>query len=397
MLALEGGKPAVTSPLKPYNSIGPSEVAAAVAAIKHGPLSGFKGGERQGGLMVQTLEQEVCQLFGVKHAISVNSATSGLLIACMACDASSKRCAMVPAVTMSATGAAPRFLGAKLLIVDVEDRTYSGLIEPRIMDRGDIVIPVNLFGHPAHLHDIRRMCDGRGVFMIEDNAQAPFAIERGKYAGTIGHIGVLSGNIHKMLQCGEGGICLTDDDYLADRMRLYRNHAELAGSAQVGLNLRLGEIESAIWLSQLQRYRQIIDGRIEQAESFTHMVKNIPGVYPPTIREGCTHVYYGWPIQISEDELGMSRDEFVDALCAEGLPFSKQYAIPLGRLRAFQYESRPSTPTADRLYDSDLAFFENCMYDPSGAQMKQIEDAFHKVGEYAQKNKQRVAAGREDR
>lgn len=393
MLAIEGGRAAVSSPLRPYNSIGPEEVAAAVATIKRGPLSGFKGGERHGGLMVQTLEQEVCQLFGVKHAISVNSATSGLLIACMACDASSTSRAMVPAMTMSATGAAPRFLGANIHIVDVDERTYCGLIEPRILDRGDIVIPVNLFGHPAHLHDIRHMCDGRKVFMIEDNAQAPFAIERGKYAGTIGHIGVLSGNIHKMLQCGEGGICLTDDDHLADRMRLYRNHAELAGSAQVGLNLRLGEIEAAIWLSQLQKRRQIIDGRIEQAESFTHMVKDIPGIYPPTIREGCTHVYYAWPIEIGEDELGMSRADFVAALKAEGVPISEQYAPPLGRLRAFQYESRPPTPTADRLYDRDLAFFENCLYSPSETQMKQIESAFHKVGEYAQKNKYKLATG----
>ena len=384
MLAIEGAKPTVTGVLRPYNSIGPEEVAAAVATIKRGPLSGFMGGERQGGLMVQALEQQMCEMFGAKYAVACNSATSGLLIACMATGVGDDSRVAVPCLTMSATAAAPRFLGARIGFSDVEAKTFNfaGFVPGKICGP---LIATNLFGHPAFLHDYRETADIMKTYLIEDNAQGWMAKENGKYAGTIGHIGVFSFNVHKHIQCGEGGVCLTDDPGLAERMSHARNHGELAGYP-VGLNLRMTEIEAAIALSQLNKVKGIVEGRRELAEYLTHCVVNYPGLIPPLVREGCVHAYYMWALTIEKE-----RDWFVDAMIAEGVPLRKGYVEPLYRLPAFA-KYKAHCPTAEWLHDTALATFEVCAYAPSAKHKREIRDAFAKVGEaYVKRVREKAA------
>jgi len=371
VLAINGGKAAISSPLRAYNSIGPEEVAAAVATIKRGPLSGFLGGQRHGGLMVQALEQQMCDMFGAKYAVACNSATSGLLIACMATDVGRGTEVAVPSFTMSATAAAPAFLGADLRFADCGNKTFGihGLVP-----KHSVVVATNLFGHPASLRAIRGLAQNAKSYMIEDNAQGWMAREGKKYAGTIGHIGVFSFNVHKHIQCGEGGVCLTDDPQLADRMALARNHGELAGGS-VGLNLRMTEVEAAIALSQLNKVKSLVEGRREWAEELTSIVANYPGLVPPLVRENCDHSYYLWALTVEKE-----RDWFVDAMRAEGFPINKGYVEPLYRLPAFQ-KFKSHCPTAEWLHDVALATVEICAYNPSAKHRREIRTAFEKVGE----------------
>lgn len=383
MLAIDGGKAAVTGPLRPYNSIGPEEVAAAVAAIKRGPLSGFLGGQRNGGLMVQTLEQQMCEMFGAKYAVACNSATSGLLIACLACDVGSETPAVVPALTMSATAAAPAFLGAEIGFSDVESKTFGAV--GYLPDEYGVVIHTNLFGHPTNLARQRTACDACGHYFIEDNAQGWLAREGKKYAGTVGHIGVFSFNVHKHVQSGEGGVCLTDDPKLDDAMRMARNHGELAGYP-VGLNLRMTEVEAAIALSQLNKVKRLVEGRRELAEFLTECVVNYPGLVPPLVREDCDHAYYMWALTVERE-----RQWFVQAIRAEGVPMNYGYVEPLYRLPAFS-KYKAHCPTAEWLHDVALCTFEVCAYDPSAKQKREIRTAFEKVGEVYVKRVREIAA-----
>lgn len=379
-LAINGGRPAVSSPLRPYNSIGPEEIAAATGVIKRGFLSGFLGGQRHGGLMVQTLEQQMCEMFGSKYAVACNSATSGLLIASMACGVTKGTCVSVPALTMSATAAAPAFLGANINFCDVEPKTFTQ--EEWRGHKEDVVITTNLFGHPSlYSNQIR----SGYAFLIEDNAQGWLAREGKKYAGTVGHIGVFSFNVHKHIQAGEGGVCLTDDADLADRMAMARNHGELAGYP-VGLNLRMTEVEAAICLSQLNKVAQMVESRRELAEFLTGCVVNYPGLVPPLVREDCDHAYYMWGLTVERE-----RDWFVEAMKAEGVPMNKGYVPPLYRLPAFS-KYKAHCPTAEWLHDVALCTFEVCAYDPSGEQKRQIKDAFDKVGEAYVKRVREIAA-----
>lgn len=379
-LAIDGGKPAVKHPLRPFSTIGEEEVNAAAAAIRSGPLSGYLGGVDSGGLRCEALEYEFAGIIGAKHAVAVNSATSGLLAACAAAGVTKNSEVITTPFTMSATAAAPAVLGAAVRFGSIEDKTFNLSLIPPPSKRTAAIIITNLFGHPADVAAWKNISKYHKIALIEDNAQAIFAKENGRYAGTIGDIGVFSFNVHKHLQCGEGGICVTDNDTLAANLRRFRNHSELYGRSYSGLNLRMTEVTAAIALAQLHKREQIMSGRIEQAEALTHMAVHIPGVGTPIVREGCTHSYYCWTLVLEH-----SRDWFVKAMNAEGVPLRAGYAEPLYRLPAFsKFDGR--CEISERLHDHSLVLFENCAYNPSKEQLKQTKEAFAKIGEvYARK------------
>ncbi len=361
-LAIDGGRPAVTGELKPFNTIGKEEAKAAYEATLKGPLSGYLGGQRTGGYYVERLERAWEEAFNVKHAVSCNSATSGLLLSCLAAGVDGNSTVVTTPFTMSATAAAPAFLGAKVLFDDIEADTFS-----LWSDYKGTVITTNLFGHPAR--------QTLGSFVIEDNAHGIFAKDDGYYSGTIGNIGVFSGNIHKQIHCGEGGMCVTNDSALADRMRLFRNHSEMAGLPP-GLNLRLTEVQAAIWYQQLLKGPKIVAERIEIADFLIDATKDWPGmIVPPTIREGCTHSFYmvAWKV-------ALDRKNFVAAMRAEGVPLGCGYVQPLYHLPAFKKGAEPvNCPLAETMWSTMLVTYENCGFSPTKLQLKQFAEAFKKV------------------
>jgi len=380
-LAIDGGEPAVEGLLPVFNTIDGAEIAAAVEALKTYPLSGYLGGVYRGGPQVEALEDEFSGLVGVKHAVAVNSATSGLLAACYACGMGDWSQVLTTPYTMSATAAAPAHLGATVMFGDIEGETFTLSQHEIGYHQPDIAIVTNLFGHPAHLQAMKERC-GSTTLLIEDNAQAPFAMEGSQYAGCIGDIGVFSLNVHKHLQCGEGGICVTNNTAFASAMRRFRNHDELfPGSIGVGLNLRMTEVTAAIARAQLAKKDRIIASRIELAEELTDMVRPYSEwCRPPVVREGCQHVYYCWPLLIPSRQ----RDRFVDAINAEGVPLRKGYVTPLHKFPGFQFE-RSNCPKTEMVEDM-IALFEVCAWDPTAAQRKQMQEAFAKCCEFFSKS-----------
>jgi len=276
-------------------------------------------------------------------------------------------------MTMSATVAAPMFTGAEPHFVDVidEDFAISGIPFPP----PKATFVTNLFGLPAKLRQLREICDDYGTYLIEDNSQSPFAWEGEKFAGTVGHIGVFSLNVHKPIQCGEGGVIVTDDDDLATKLRGFINHGEAFGQ-RFGLNLRMPEVCAAIALVQLRRGEEIIQGRIDQATAILAAIGDIPGIRPPIVRKGCRHVYYTIPFLIED-----RRAEFCSALRAAGVPIVEGYVPPLYRMPAFARFARPC-PVAEDLHDRRLFYFENCAHDVTLAQAEQIGAAFRKAAEH---------------
>src|SRR5437773_6160001 len=266
-LALLGGRPTLSDALPYYKSIGQEEQDAAVRVVQSGCLSGFCGSPGEqffGGPMVRALERAWSQRFGVKHSISVNSAMSGLYASVGALGIGPGDEVIVPPYTMSATAIAPLVYGAIPVFADIEPQTF-GLdpdsVRRRITARTKAIIAVNLFGHPARLEELMATAHDHGLRLIEDNAQAPLATDGDRYAGTIGDIGVFSLNYHKHIHTGEGGMCVTNDDGLALRLQLIRNHAENAVEAvgmtdltnMAGFNYRMTELSAAIGIEQLKK------------------------------------------------------------------------------------------------------------------------------------------------
>lgn len=411
-LALLGGTPLIREPLKPYRAIGEEERHAVDAVLRSGMLSGYVGAwcdAFNGGPVVRELEKEWAKTFRCRHAVAVNSNTTGLIAAVGAAGVGPGDEVIVPPTTMSATAMAPIFYGGIPVFADIETDTFCldiDKVKEAITPKTRAILAVNLFGHPARLHELRALADRRDLVLIEDNAQAPLAHERGRFAGTIGHIGVFSLNYHKHIHTGEGGVCATDDDRLADRLRMIRNHGEnvteelAAGDLTniVGCNFRLTEMAAAVGIEQLKKAERLISGRERVARELSQALGAFEGMTAPKVRENCRHVYYVWAARFDADRMGMSRELFARALEAEGVPVSLGYVKPLYLLPLFQRRIAlgrhgfPFTltnrsyapglcPVAERMHEKELLELHVCSYAFEPAELSLVIDAFAKVYE----------------
>jgi dTDP-4-amino-4,6-dideoxygalactose transaminase len=409
-LALFGGPPVLSAPLATYNSIGDEELEAVTRVMRAGCLSGFYGswGEQfLGGPVVRAFEDAWRTRFGVRHAMSVNSATSGLYAAIGAVGIGPGDEVIVPPYTMSATAMAPLIYGGIPVFADIEPDTFCldpAAVRRLITPRTKAILAVNLFGHPARLAELLDIANEHGLMLVEDNAQAPLAKEGDRFAGTIGHIGVFSLNYHKHVHTGEGGMCVTDDDQLARRLQLIRNHAESIVedialedlTNMVGFNYRMTELCAAVGIEQLKKMDQHVRRRQVLAEQLTAGVADLEGLTPPRVRESCQSVYYAWALRLDEAVLGVSRERFSEALAAEGLPHGVGYVRPLYLLPLFQQRIAlgrggfPFTlsdrsyeaglcPVAERMHQQELLLYEICMYDAAHACGERLVEAIRKV------------------
>jgi perosamine synthetase len=411
-LAILGGTPAVEASLKKYRSMGLGEREAVLRVLESDCLSGFYGspGDKfYGGPEILAFEQEWSERYKIPHTVSVNSATSGLFAAMGAIGLSPGDEVIVPPWTMSATVTAPLAYGGIPVFADIEDQTFCldpAAVEAEITDRTHAIIAVNLFGHPAKLKELRALADKHGLYLIEDNAQAPLGEEQDRACGTIGHIGIFSLNYHKHLHTGEGGMCVTSDSDLAQRLQMIRNHGENAVDwlelgdivNMVGANYRMTELSAAIGRVQLSNIDTHVAKREAIAERLSAGVAGISGLIPPKVRDDCRHNYYCWTPRIEKEKLGIDRGTFVTALQAEGFPLEVGYVEPIYELPLFQRriaigrEGFPFTlsdrrytsgmcPVVERLYANEAWVFQPCGYDLTGGDVDSLVNAVQKVCE----------------
>jgi len=239
--------------------------------------------------------------------------------------------------------------GGTPIFVDIEPDTFCldvNQVKEEISNKTKAIVAVNIFGQPAELIKLKNIADKHGIILIEDNAQAPGAKYSNHLAGTIGHMGVFSLNRHKTMQCGEGGAVICNDEKLAKRLQMVRNHGEVVlpdwpeylGSDNddiIGYNYRLTELQAVIALPQLQRLDELNEVRINLANYLNDNLSMFEFIQGPIIRKSCSHVYYLFPMKYNSNIVGVSRDKFVKAMQAEGMPVSN-YARPLTSLPLYR-------------------------------------------------------------
>ena len=366
-----------------------------------------------GGKYVQELEKQCERIFGVKHAIAVNSWTSGLVCAVGAIDVEPGDEVIVTPWTMSATVAAILHWGCIPVFADIDMSSFMMIpekVEELINERTRAILVADIFGQSADYEPLLKLSKKYNLKIISDTAQAPYANTTLGFAGTIADIGGISLNYHKHIHCGEGGVIFTNDEELALRMRLIRNHAEccVADSGvkslnnMIGFNFRLGEIEASIALEQLKKLPRIVKRRQQIAQRLTVAINQLDGLLVPEPIEGCEHVYYVLPIIFEPLKFSVSRNEFVEFLSAEGaLGFAGGYInchrlpalvnkIALGK-SGFPWSLNPSVvyhygdntcPNAEYLNDVSCIMFEMCMFELSDNDIDLIIKAIQKVHKF---------------
>ena len=346
-LAINGGTPIRTKPWLDNFTTSVEEKQAVMRVMDSGYLSLFEGSHTpdapftfKGGPEVQALEDDWCEYYSAKHSISVNSATSGLYAAIGALEIGYGDEVIVSPYTMTACAIAPLIYGAIPVFADVELET--GSLDPKsiaekITPRTKAILVVHQFGIPADMDAIMAIATEHGLKVIEDCAQAHGAKYKECYVGTIGDIGVFSLNVNKTIQAGEGGVCITNDDDLAYRLQLIRNHGEaVVGAAGyknitniAGFNYRLTELQAAIAREQIKKLPALNRFRIELVETLCAGIKDIDFLNPIKERIDSESTFYVLPLRFSPDKAGVSRDDFVKAVNAEGIMFYQGYVKPL--------------------------------------------------------------------
>lgn len=417
-LAIDGGTPVRSRPFPDYRTIGEEEKAAVAEVLDSGVLSAFLGTwspEFLGGPRVRKLEDEWAAYFGVAHAVSMNSATSGIYAALGAAGIGPGDEVIVSPYTMSASAAGPLLYNAIPVFADIDPETFcisAETIRAVLTERTKAVVVVDIFGHPADMPAIMALAEERDLTVIEDAAQAPGARLGDHYTGTLGHIGIFSLNYHKHIHCGEGAVVVTDDAGLAERLQLIRNHAEVViqqkpGGADLnnmlGFNYRMTEIEAAIASQQLKKLEGLLQSRIARADQLTDLLSPLKGLSTPAVRPDCVHAYYIYALRYDAARVGISRTRLAEALRAEGIPLSEGYVAPIYLQPMYQQRrlfGGTGSPWSDSAYTGFVSYdrgicpvtermhYEELIY--TGAihggltpeDVQDIAEAFHKVTDH---------------
>ncbi len=323
--------------------VGEEEIAAVADVMRSGMLAQ--------GSVVTEFESRFADYCGAAHAIGVNSGTAALHAALLAAGIGPGDSVVVPAFTFFATASSVSMCGATPLFADVEPRTFN--IDPDSVGaliRPDTraVIGVHLFGQPFDVGAVRALCDDHNLVLIEDAAQAHGSEYHGKRAGSLADLACFSFYPTKNMTTGEGGMVTTDDDALAERVRLLINHGQSQKylHSAVGYNYRMTNIAAAIGLVQLGRVEGFNERRIENARYFNRHLAGT-GLTTPHVAPGVRHVYHQYVVKLAAG-YPLTRDAFMDALADKGIGTAVHYPIPVNRQPVYENEYA-SCPVADDL------------------------------------------------
>jgi perosamine synthetase len=413
-LALFGGDKTIKKKYSSYNSIGQEEVAAAKSVLETGVLSKFLGcwdPDFYGGSKVQEFERAWEKHFKVKHAVTVNSWTSGLIAAIGAIDIEPGDEIIVSPWTMCASATAILHWNAIPVFADIEIDTFnlcSSSVLKNITSQTKAILAIDIFGHSCDFDELKKIADDNNLKLITDTAQSPGSFYKGKFTGTQSDVGGYSLNYHKHIHTGEGGVIVTNDDKIYEKLQLIRNHAEAVVQDKgvtdlvnmVGYNFRLGEIESAIGIEQLKKVSKYVAQRQIIAKQLNKGLKNLKGLKIPMTKKDCTHSYYIYGMVLDLKIIGVDRDKIIKALEAEGVEgltagYANIHLLPIFQKKiAYGSQGFPWTsdickrevnysrgicPIAEELHDRSFLGYEMCLHELSEDEVELIIEAFRKV------------------
>jgi len=284
-------------------------------------LAVIRSGVIAQGPVVAEFESLFARLSGTKHAIAVNNGTTALVAALAVLDIAPGDEVVTSPFTFAATLNAILQAGATVRFADIRSDDFCvdpESVRTRVTERTRAILPVHLYGQSADMAPIVDLAQQNGIAIVEDAAQAHGATYRGTPVGSFGTLGCFSFYATKNLTTGEGGIITTDDDDLAERLRILRNQGMRARYEYVmaGHNYRLTDLAAAIVLPQLEQYDEQLAARRANAAQLTELLGDVEGLQLPRELANRTHVWHQYTVLLPE---GVGRDEFVARLAEKGV------------------------------------------------------------------------------
>lgn len=305
------------------------------------------------GPNVDEFESKLEQYLNVDHAIVVNSGTTALVSVLEGLDIKEGDEVIIPSFTFIATANAVRLVGAEPVFADIERDTY-GLsptaVKSQLTDLTGAILPVHPYGTSCRIAELSQIAKDHRIPLIEDAAEVLGADYNGQKLGTFGNAATLSFCQNKIVATGEGGAVVTDDDELAEKVKLYRSHGrassdyfERSDSGQyvaLGTNIRMSDITAALGSSQLDRIETLIGGRRRASTELNEGFADIDGVQPYEPLDGGTHVYQLYTVELAD---WIDRDHVIETLDDHNIA-SKVYWDPPVHQTEYYRKTKDKSP-----------------------------------------------------
>ena len=337
--ALFGGQPVFKQYLSyGKHSISQEDIEAVVSVLRSDWITT--------GPSIGRFEDEAARRLDAEHAVAVSSGTAALHCAAFAAGFGEGDEVITTPMTFASTANCVLFRGATPVFADIDPNTLNvdpAEIEKSITKRTRAIIPVHFGGLPCDMDMIGELARDHGLVVVEDAAHALGALYKGRKVGSISEFTAFSFHPVKPITTGEGGLVTTPNRDAAVAIRCFRNHGIGVGARErqdrgqyyyemneLGFNYRITDFQCALGLSQLARLDEFLVRRKELAELYLSKLKGIPGItLPPLPREeGTTHAWHLFVVQLDEEILGASRDQYFKALRAENVGVNVHY-IPV--------------------------------------------------------------------
>ena len=292
------------------------------------------------GPNIEKFEGMLSEYAGTEYAVALNSGTSALHAALLACGIGQGDEVIVPSFTFIATANAPLFVGARPVFADIEEETF-GLdpedIKKKITGKTKAIMPIHYGGCSCKIEEIQQLAEEHNLLLIEDAAESLGATVNSKKVGTFGDSAVLSFCSNKVMTTGEGGAIITSSPEIWEKLKLLRSHGRAESAnyfsstksmdyVTLGYNFRMSNITAALGITQLEKMGKLIEMRRERAETLSLRLSQIPEIEVPRTPDGFFHVYQMFTIKVKGGE--QERDALLAYLAEKGI-MTKVYFPPI--------------------------------------------------------------------
>ena len=334
--------------------IGEEELKNVIEAVKSGWVSSK-------GKFIEEFENLFAKYIGVKYGVATSNGTVALHLALAALDVGPHDEVIVPDLTFVATINAVLYVGAKPVIVDIDPNYWCldpSKLREAITSRTKAIIPVHLYGHPCHMDAIMEVAVRHGLYVIEDSAEAHGAEYKGRKIGSFGHISCFSFYGNKIITTGEGGMCLTNDEELAEKMKTLRDHGmdpkKRYWHNVIGFNYRMTNLQAALGVAQLSKIEEFIEKKRRIARLYAEGLSSIEGItlHPEMPWAKC--VYWLYSILINEEKTGITKDKLAEKLQNCGIE-TRNIFYPLHEMPPYKKYAKLSYPASSAISRKGLS------------------------------------------